>query len=162
MAVEGIFAAIMVAIGAFAVKSVESSSNQNNGTIAASTHHHHLQIFAIELDHVSMPLTISVWLFVVTLAKIVFHLSERVNSLFPDSALLIVLGLFFGGILNIVLLPTDIYLRPDIFFLYLLPPIALDAGYFLPNRAFFNNLGTILLYAVVGTLWNVMAIGMLL
>uniref|UniRef100_A0A0K0D5N7 Na_H_Exchanger domain-containing protein n=1 Tax=Angiostrongylus cantonensis TaxID=6313 RepID=A0A0K0D5N7_ANGCA len=39
-----------------------------------------------------------------------------------------------------------------------LPPIALDAGYFLPNNAFFTNIGTILLYAVVGTLFNIIAI----
>ena len=30
----------------------------------------------------------------------------------------------------------------------------------MPNRAFFNNLGTILLYAVVGTLWNTATIGL--
>lgn len=48
---------------------------------------------------------------------------------------------------------------PDLFFLYLLPPIALDAGYFLPNNAFFLNIGTILLYAVVGTIFNIVTIG---
>uniref|UniRef100_A0AAF5PGH4 Sodium/hydrogen exchanger n=1 Tax=Wuchereria bancrofti TaxID=6293 RepID=A0AAF5PGH4_WUCBA len=54
------------------------------------------------------------------------------------------------------------YLKPDWFFLYLLPPIALDAGYFMPNKDFFRNFGTIMTYAVVGTLWNVFAIGMTL
>lgn len=47
----------------------------------------------------------------------------------------------------------------DLFFLYLLPPIALEAGFFLPNRAFFHNFSTILTYAVVGTLWNIGSIG---
>ncbi|KAL2077763.1 hypothetical protein ACEWY4_027267 [Coilia grayii] len=50
----------------------------------------------------------------------------------------------------------------DAFFLFLLPPIVMDAGYFLPGWLFFNNLGTILLYAVPGTLWNALAIGYLL
>ncbi|KAK5925421.1 hypothetical protein CgunFtcFv8_017944 [Champsocephalus gunnari] len=35
-----------------------------------------------------------------------------------------------------------------------------DAGYFLPGRLFFENLGTILWYAVLGTLWNVLGIGL--
>jgi NhaP-type Na+/H+ or K+/H+ antiporter len=41
----------------------------------------------------------------------------------------------------------------------MLPPIILDAGYFMPNRLFFDNIGTILLMAVVGTVFNVATIG---
>jgi len=41
----------------------------------------------------------------------------------------------------------------------MLPPIILDAGYFMPNRLFFDHLGTILLMAVVGTIFNVLTIG---
>jgi len=41
----------------------------------------------------------------------------------------------------------------------MLPPIILDAGYFMPNRLFFDHLGTILLMAVVGTIFNAMTIG---
>jgi sodium/hydrogen exchanger-like protein 3 len=43
--------------------------------------------------------------------------------------------------------------------MFLLPPIAFDAGYFMPNRAFWNNLGTILVYAVLGTIFNMATIG---
>lgn len=32
----------------------------------------------------------------------------------------------------------------------------------MPNRAFFNNIGTILMFAVVGTLWNTASIGLTL
>ncbi|PSN37431.1 hypothetical protein C0J52_19028 [Blattella germanica] len=49
-------------------------------------------------------------------------------------------------------------LTPDTFFLYMLPPIILDAGYFMPNRLFFDHLGTILLFAVVGTIYNTLTI----
>lgn len=38
---------------------------------------------------------------------------------------------------------------PDFFFHYLLPPIILEAAYSLYNKAFFDNLQTILLYAVI-------------
>ena len=50
-------------------------------------------------------------------------------------------------------------LTPDVFFLFMLPPIIFDAGYFMPNRLFFDHLGTILLMAVVGTIFNAMTIG---
>jgi sodium/hydrogen exchanger-like protein 3 len=45
------------------------------------------------------------------------------------------------------------------FFYYLLPPIVLEAGYFLPNQEFFQNIGTITTYAVVGTLWSIVTTG---
>lgn len=53
-------------------------------------------------------------------------------------------------------------INSDIFFLYLLPPIVLDAGYFMPSWPFFENIGTILSYAVVGTMWNAFGIGLFL
>lgn len=39
-----------------------------------------------------------------------------------------------------------------------MPPIALEAGFFLPNEAVFRNIGTILTFAVIGTLWNIVSI----
>jgi sodium/hydrogen exchanger-like protein 3 len=53
-------------------------------------------------------------------------------------------------------------LNSDIFFLFLLPPIVLETGYFLPKRAFFDNLGTILLLAVLNKIFNTMCIGITL
>ena len=50
-------------------------------------------------------------------------------------------------------------MTPSLFFLYLLPPIILEAGYFMPARVFFDNIGTILLFAVIGTLFNAILIG---
>jgi len=38
------------------------------------------------------------------------------------------------------------------FFFVLLPPIIIDAGHFMPTRAFLDQLGTIVLYAVIGTM----------
>ena len=39
-----------------------------------------------------------------------------------------------------------------LFFTVILPPIIMEAGYFIPTRAFFDQLGTILLHAIVATL----------
>ncbi|GMT32468.1 hypothetical protein PFISCL1PPCAC_23765 [Pristionchus fissidentatus] len=105
---------------------------------------------------VDTPLIICCWLTCIILAKIIFHKS-RIGHYIPESSLLITLGLIAGYILD-HLFVWDIYLHPDLFFLYLLPPIALEAGYMLPFRMFFKNIGTILLYAVVGTCLNILFI----
>uniref|UniRef100_F1KT70 Sodium/hydrogen exchanger n=1 Tax=Ascaris suum TaxID=6253 RepID=F1KT70_ASCSU len=120
-----------------------------------------ITLFQVHWDHVSAPLTIAFWFMLVTIAKIVFHRFQRMHNLLPDSALLIVLGLFFGYLFHLVY-PDEVYLKPDWFFLYLLPPIALDAGYFMPNKDFFRNFGTIMTYAVFGTLYNTVSIGLTL
>jgi len=51
---------------------------------------------------------------------------------------------------------------PDIFFYLLLPPIILEAAYSLYDKAFFDNISTILVMAVIGTAFNFLAIGLLL
>lgn len=84
----------------------------------------------------------------------VFHLSRKVTSVVPESCLLILLGLGLGGIVLAVAKKAEYQLEPNMFFLFLLPPIVLDSGYFMPSRLFFDNIGAILTYAVVGTLWN--------
>lgn len=68
-------------------------------------------------------------------------------------------GLLVGGLITLAGETVPPVLDSKSFFLCLLPPIILDAGYFLPIRPFMENLGTILTFAVVGTLWNAFFIG---
>ncbi|GFG35182.1 hypothetical protein Cfor_12756, partial [Coptotermes formosanus] len=88
-----------------------------------------------------------------------FHMTPKLSRMFPESCLLITVGVLIGVLLtqtgNMHVSP----LTPDTFFLYMLPPIILDAGYFMPNRLFFDHLGTILLFAVIGTIFNTLTIG---
>ena len=83
---------------------------------------------------------------------------NKLSSVFPESCLLITVGVILGIILYFSNV-QDYEMNNDVFFYYLLPPIILEAGYFMPNRAFFDNIGTILCFAVVGTLFNCLAIG---
>ncbi|XP_033646199.1 probable Na(+)/H(+) antiporter nhx-9, partial [Asterias rubens] len=91
-----------------------------------------------------------------------FHYT-RLPELLPESCLLIIIGFAIGAIISIdpKVFPPSLSsgLDTDLFFLFLLPPIMLEAGYFMPSRSFFDNIGTILLYAVIGTLFNTMSIG---
>lgn len=83
-----------------------------------------------------------------------FQLSRKVTSVVPESCLLILLGLGLGGIVLAIAKKAEYQLEPNMFFFFLLPPIVLDSGYFMPSRLFFDNIGAILTYAVIGTLWN--------
>lgn len=87
-------------------------------------------------------------------------MAPKLSAMFPESCLLIFVGVVIGVIL--VHMTDSLHmspLTPDTFFFYMLPPIILDAGYFMPNRLFFDNLGTILLFAVIGTISNTLLIG---
>jgi hypothetical protein len=86
-------------------------------------------------------------------------MTPKINKVLPESSLLIVVGVIIGLILYSSTKFDVSPLTPDTFFFYMLPPIILDAGYFMPNRLFFDNIGTILLMAVVGTVFNVATIG---
>lgn len=96
----------------------------------------------------------------VCLSPAVFELNHHVTSVFPESGLLILIGFVLGGIVWGADKVQTFTLTPTVFFFYLLPQIILDAGYFMPNKLFFSNLGAILTYAIIGTVWNAGAVGL--
>ena len=108
------------------------------------------------------------------LAKLIFHKAHLISSRIPESCLLIIMGILFGGILYAVdsidgcllqhecsELNNSIFpeFTPDLFFYILLPPIILESAYSLHNKIFIDNVRTIILFAVVGTVMNFLMIG---
>ncbi|XP_008561507.1 PREDICTED: sodium/hydrogen exchanger 4 [Galeopterus variegatus] len=89
-----------------------------------------------------------------------FRLHRRLLRLVPESCLLILVGALVGA----VIFGTDHTSPPvmdrSIYFLYLLPPLVLEGGYFMPTRPFFENIGCILWWAGLGALISAVGIGL--
>uniref|UniRef100_A0A0K8SAE3 Sodium/hydrogen exchanger n=2 Tax=Lygus hesperus TaxID=30085 RepID=A0A0K8SAE3_LYGHE len=143
--------------------SSSSTSSPSTGSVAGGSAHHpikHMEVMTIEFARVETPFMIGLWIFCSSLAKIGFHMTPKLHNMFPESCLLIVVGVLIGLVLFCTSTVHVSPMTPDVFFLYMLPPIILDAGYFMPNRLFFDHLGTILMFAVIGTIFNTLTIGL--
>ncbi|KAI1899863.1 hypothetical protein AGOR_G00066150 [Albula goreensis] len=119
-----------------------------------------LPVFAMDYPRIQVPFEITLWVLLASFAKIGFHVYHKITIWIPESCLLISIGLIVGGIMHSVHEEPPAALSSNVFFLYMLPPIVLDSGYFMPTRPFFENVGTVLWFAIVGTLWNSIGIGL--
>ncbi|CDS43611.1 sodium:hydrogen exchanger 2 nhe2 [Echinococcus multilocularis] len=125
-----------------------------------------VKLAAWHISEFSIYFSVILTLLGITLFKMYYPKVPYVPDYIPQSLLLIVIGVIFGAILNAIthqgLENTLWKLSPDMFFHFLLPPIVLDAAYSLYNRTFLDYLGSILIYAVVGTVLNFLIIGPLM
>ncbi|XP_078259338.1 sodium/hydrogen exchanger 2 [Rhinoraja longicauda] len=135
-------------------------SNHPYSSTSFTSQDERLSVFSLNYYHVQVPFEITLWILLASLAKVGFHLYHKLSSYVPESCLLIIIGLLVGGIIFGAQERSPPVMSTDVFFLYLLPPIILDAGYFMPGRLFFENIGTILWYAVIGTIWNIVGISL--
>lgn len=78
----------------------------------------------------------------------------------PESCLLILVGALVGGIIFGTDHKSPPVMDSSIYFLYLLPPMVLESGYFMPTRPFFENIGSILWWAGPGALVNAFGTGL--
>ena len=96
--------------------------------------------------------------------KLGFHHTPILSEYLPESCALIICGIIMGAFVYIGGDPKHAQeyfprFTSEIFFLVLLPPIILDAAYSIYNRHFLNNLGSVLVFAILGTLFNAFLIG---
>ncbi|KAM3615038.1 uncharacterized protein V6R79_022536 [Siganus canaliculatus] len=152
-------------LGAASSPDVTHQANLDNHQVTHASHNFTKKAFpvlSLDYEHIRAPFEISLWVLLASLMKLGFHLIPRLSGIVPESCLLITVGLLVGGLIKLAGEKVPPVLDSRLFFLCLLPPIILDAGYFLPIRPFMENLGTILMFAVVGTLWNAFFVGGLL
>ncbi|XP_052349154.1 sodium/hydrogen exchanger 2 [Oncorhynchus keta] len=119
-----------------------------------------LPVFTMDYARIQVPFEVTLWVLLASFAKIGFHVYHKITFWVPESCLLISIGLIVGAIMHSVHEEPPAVLSYNVFFLFMLPPIVLESGYFMPTRPFFENVGTVLWFAVVGTLWNSIGIGM--
>uniref|UniRef100_A0AAQ5WXY0 Sodium/hydrogen exchanger n=1 Tax=Amphiprion ocellaris TaxID=80972 RepID=A0AAQ5WXY0_AMPOC len=78
---------------------------------------------------------------------------------------LLVIGILMGGFIKIIEFQElanwkeEEMFRPNMFFLLLLPPIIFESGYSLHKGNFFQNIGSITLFAVIGTAISAFIVG---
>ncbi|EDL99168.1 solute carrier family 9, member 4, isoform CRA_a [Rattus norvegicus] len=119
-----------------------------------------ISVFELDYDYVQIPYEVTLWILLASLAKIGFHLYHRLPHLMPESCLLIIVGALVGSIIFGTHHKSPPVMDSSIYFLYLLPPIVLESGYFMPTRPFFENIGSILWWAGLGALINAFGIGL--
>lgn len=146
-------------------KGPTTTPKHGNGTDSSHAGHkgHQIKVAKFDFEYIAAPFIVASWVLLASLLKLGFHMTTTLSKFVPESCMVILLGVVLGGLSDVSGYKAPIpFFSSRIFFLFLLPPIVLEAGYFLHTRAFFDNIGTILLFAVVGTLFNTFTVGLTL
>ncbi|MCI4387106.1 hypothetical protein PGIGA_G00070340 [Pangasianodon gigas] len=105
-------------------------------------------------------------LLVIGICIILVHLLIKFKLHFlPESVAIVSLGILMGAVIKIIETQElanwkeEEMFRPNMFFLLLLPPIIFESGYSLHKGNFFQNIGSITLFAVIGTAISAFIVG---
>eukprot|EP01028_Stygiella_incarcerata_P010372 TRINITY_DN5340_c0_g1_i2.p1 TRINITY_DN5340_c0_g1~~TRINITY_DN5340_c0_g1_i2.p1 ORF type:complete len:1067 (-),score=291.18 TRINITY_DN5340_c0_g1_i2:986-4186(-) len=107
--------------------------------------------------------SITLFIIFVSLFRVILsNLPEKrdIKRYAPESSLIIILGVAVAFFTIIVGIHSEaVRFNAELFFLFLIPPIIVEAGYFLHKNAFFSNFGLIIIQAFIGTLLNSLLMG---
>ncbi|CAH8575388.1 unnamed protein product [Heterobilharzia americana] len=117
-----------------------------------------------KFEEFGVHITVMSFLLIMILIKLLHHRVYYISEYFPESLLLIIIGILFGliiyyGIEKDINEKSVWKLTPLLFFIYLLPPIILQSAYTMYNSTFSDYLGVVLIFAVLGTIFNFLIIG---
>ena len=101
-----------------------------------------------------------VWLLLISTVVATFFVQRHRIAWLPPAAAAMLLGVAAGGVVRLSGLAAPLRFSPSAFFYGLLPPIVFAAGVTLKKRSFFANIGTVLLFAVVGTAISTLVFGL--
>ncbi|CAG5134092.1 unnamed protein product, partial [Candidula unifasciata] len=146
--------------------SVSSFCNHTNYADRHSPkgHGHHgggLHVAALAYEEVRDPLIFTIVVLLTGISKIGYHHANILSSRVPESCILIILGTAFGAVFHVTGISESLpeFFKPHEFFMFLLPPIILEAAFSLHDRTFTENIGSILLFAVLGTILACVLLG---
>ncbi|KAK3791844.1 hypothetical protein RRG08_026747 [Elysia crispata] len=123
-----------------------------------------LEVATLNYMAIRDPLIFTIVVLLAGISKIGYHHADFLSSKIPESCILIILGTIFGAIIHFSGASENLpeFFEPHQFFIFLLPPIILEAAYSLHDRTVLENIGSILLFAVMGTVLASMFLGLTL
>ncbi|KAK3791905.1 hypothetical protein RRG08_026807 [Elysia crispata] len=142
--------------------SSSSSSSNANSTTDSESEGAIVHVATVHYVEVRDPLIFTFVVLITALSKVGYHHFHQLSSKVPESCILVLLGVAFGAIIEFSGADHDLptFFSPHQFFLFLLPPITLEAAYSLHDRTLLENIGSILLFAIVGTVAACFAMGL--